>query len=294
MTDAESKFADADSSFEDADFVIFGGGYDGTVSHRSGTRLAPASIRAESYNYETYLYEYDIELTSVSIHDSGDLEFAGNTKAALESAARYTKLLGVSGKFPVMLGGEHSLTVGAITGLLSLHPDASEAPFGVVVLDAHLDFRNEYEGERNSHACVTRRLSELLGTGSVVPIGIRSMSSEEHLEAQKAGLKYYDVNAVKEMGMQLLIEDVMELLGHRKIYLSVDMDALDPAYAPGVGNPEPFGLSDLYVRDCIEQLAPHLIGFDIMELSPEYDCGNTAALAARFVRSVIGLVDSKR
>ena len=161
-----------------------------------------------------------------------------------------------------MLGGEHSLTVGAVSGLLSRYPDSNETPFGVVVLDAHLDFRGEYEGERNSHACVTRRLSELLGASSVVPIGIRSMSSEEHHEAQEAGLKYYDANMVREMGMKLLIEDVTELLGHRKIYLSIDMDALDPAYAPGVGNPEPFGLSDLQIAECIEQLAPHLIGFD--------------------------------
>jgi len=193
-----------------------------------------------------------------------------------------------------MLGGEHSLTVGAVKGLLSSFPDNDEPHFAVVVLDAHLDYRNEYEGERYSHACITRRVSELLGTDAIVPIGIRSMSGDEHGQAREANLKYYDMNMVREMGISLILEDVIERLDRRRIYLSIDMDALDPAYAPGVGNPEPFGLSDLQVRECIEQLAPHLIGFDIMEVSPEYDNGNTAALAARFVRSVIALVHSRR
>jgi agmatinase len=118
------------------------------------------------------------------------------------------------------------------------------------------------------------------------------MSAEEHKDAAEAGLKYYDVQTATELGAQMLIEDILELLDSHRIYLSFDMDALDPAFAPGVGNPEPFGLPDTLVRDTIEKLAPNLVGFDIMEISPPYDNGNTAALAARLVRNVIALQSS--
>lgn len=290
MPDEVSLFADAESSFEDAEFVVFGAPFDGTVSHRAGTRLAPGAIRQESYNFETFLYEYNIDLVRISIHDTGDLDLAPGVKPALDRVYQYTKLLGIQEKFPVMLGGEHSLTLAAVKGLLASYPDSEDgAPFGMIVLDAHLDYRNDYENEKYSHACVTRRLTELLGVENVIPIGIRSMSGQEHHEARGSGLKYYDVAMVNEMGLQLLLEDVKDLLPQGRYYLSIDMDVVDPAHAPGVGNPEPYGLSPAQVRECIEILSPDLIGFDIMEVSPPYDNGNTAALAARFIRSVIAL-----
>ena len=270
--------------------MVFGAPFDGTVSHRAGTRLAPGAIRRESYNFETFLYEYGIDLVNISIHDGGDLEFSPGIKPALEKIQQYTKLLGIQEKFPVMLGGEHSLTLAAVKGLLASYPDAeNDPPFGVVVLDAHLDFRRQYENEKYSHACITRRLTELVGIRNVIPIGIRSMSVEEYDEVGGSGLKYYDMSMVEEMGMQLLLEDVKDLLPHDRYYLSIDMDALDPSYAPGVGNPEPYGLSPIQARQTIEFLSPDLVGFDIMEISPPYDNGNTAALAARFVRSAIAL-----
>jgi agmatinase len=297
MPAEDELFADADSSLEDAGVVIFGAPYDGTVSHRPGTKLGPDSIRKESYNFETYLVEYGIDLTSIAIHDAGNLSFEPTTQAALDKMNDFAGTLTSAGKFPVMLGGEHSLTVGTVKGLLEHFRSVEEVkpnqpPFGVIVLDAHLDFRMEYEGERYSHACVTRRLTDLLGIKNVIPVGVRSMSAEEHRDAAEAGLKYYDVQTATELGAQMLIEDILELLDSHRIYLSFDMDALDPAFAPGVGNPEPFGLPDTLVRDTIEKLAPNLVGFDIMEISPPYDNGNTAALAARLVRNVIALQSS--
>ncbi|UCH88253.1 MAG: agmatinase [Thermoplasmata archaeon] len=294
MTTDPILFADAEASFSDARFVIFGGPFDGTVSHRAGTKDAPAAIRRESYNFETYLYEYDIELTTIAVHDAGDLSFLPETRAALDAICQFTKKIAAENKFPIMLGGEHSLSVGALKGLMEGISDTkSKPPVGVVVLDAHLDYRNEYENERFSHACSARRLAELVGIKNIVTIGVRSMSGEERKDALKHGLKFYDMNTVAEMGMKLILEDVRDLIEPARIYLSMDMDAFDPAFAPGVGNPEPFGLTPVHVRECIEQLAPHLAGFDIMETSPPYDNGNTAALAARFVRNVIGLVGSK-
>jgi agmatinase len=293
MLEEDSLFADADSTFEEADFIIFGCPFDATVSHRAGTRKAPSAIRKESYNFETYLYEYDIDLTSISIFDAGDLRFEANTKSALDEVARFVQDVGTKKKFPIMLGGEHSLTLGAASGLTAAYSESEEPPFGVVVMDAHLDFREEYENEYYSHACITRRLTDLLGVQSVIPIGIRSMSSEERLLSEAAGLKYYDTKMLEELGMQMLLEDVKELLTSKKIYLSIDMDVVDPASAPGVGNPEPYGLPPALVRECIEALSPNLIGLDIMEVSPPYDNGNTAALAARLVRSTIALTATK-
>lgn len=288
MADDELLFADADAALDDADYVIFGAPFDQTVSHRSGTSGAPASIRKESYNFETYLYEYDIDLTTIAIHDAGDLPEQPNVRSALEKVFQFTKQLKIKNKFPVMLGGEHSLTLGAVKGISALSQD-DDLPTAVLVLDAHLDYRREYESERFSHACITRRLAEVVGTKNVVPIGIRSMSGEEHRDALTDDLKYYDMATVNEMGMKTLLEDVMDELGEARLYLSVDMDVLDPAYAPGVGNPEPYGLKPQDIKTCIEVIASKLVGFDIMELSPPYDNGNTAALAGRFVRSLIAL-----
>jgi agmatinase len=289
MAVEEIKFADAESSYHDSDFVIFGAPYDGTVSHRAGTGKAPVAIRKESYNFETYLYEYDIELENISIHDAGNIISTQNSQEALDKIYTFTKKAATAGKFPIMLGGEHSLSAGAVKGLIAARTEEEVPPLGVVVLDAHLDFRQEYESKKYSHACVTRRLSELVGINKVIPIGVRSMSGEEHRDVQDARLRYYNMDTISEMGMKILLDDVKEILATPRIYLSIDMDVIDPAFAPGVGNPEPFGLQPEKVKECIEILAPNLVGFDIMEVSPPFDNGNTSALAARFVRNVIGL-----
>ena len=275
----ESKdlfFADADSSFEEAQFVIVGVPFDGTCSFRKGARFAPKSIREESYNLETYLFEHDIDLEDVPFHDSGDVncesleEMMGGVGKSVEHILK-------GGKFPITIGGEHSLTPPVVRKFKNI---------GVIILDAHLDFRDEYLDERNSHACVTRRLSELVGIENVLSLGVRSMGKKEKEEVNKLGLKYIDASKLKELGMKKVLEKVE----WERIYLSIDMDFFDPSFAPGVGNPEHFGLSPLDAKECIDILAPKLVGFDVTETCPPFDNGNTSSLAARIVRELIAVV----
>jgi len=269
-------FADAESSFEDGHFVIFGVPFDGTCSHRKGTALAPKSIREESYNFETYLFEHDVDLEDIPFHDMTDV-LCANLDEMIGGVGSTVEQILEAGKFPIILGGEHSLTPPAVRKFSDV---------GVVILDAHLDFRNQYLDETNSHACATRRVYDIMGPDNVITIGVRSMERKEKEEADELGLRFIDANTLKREGMEKSLTN----LNWDRIYLSLDMDFFDPSYAPGVGNPEYFGCSTEDARECINILAEKLVGFDVCEVSPPHDNGNTAALAARLVREVIGVV----
>ncbi|MCK5644618.1 MAG: agmatinase, partial [Gammaproteobacteria bacterium] len=259
-------FADAESSFEDGHFVIFGVPFDGTCSHRKGTGLAPKSIREESYNFETYLFEHEVDLEDIPFHDMTDV-LCANLDEMLGGVGSTVEQILEAGKLPIVLGGEHSLTPPAVRKFSDV---------GVVILDAHLDFRDQYLDEPNSHACATRRVYDIVGPDNVITIGVRSMERLERKEAELHGLNFIDATTLRKKGMAKSLAD----LKWEKIYLSLDMDFIDPSYAPGVGNPEYFGFAPEYAKDCINILADRLVGFDVCEVSPPYDNGNTAALAA--------------
>jgi agmatinase len=269
-------FADATSSLEDSIFIILGVPFDGTSSFRKGTSFAPKVIREESYNHETYLFEHDVDLEKISFHDSGNVSSPNLEEMMGGVANRVGNILDLA-KFPIIIGGEHSLTPPAVSKFENA---------GVVILDAHLDFRNQYLDEKNSHACATRRVADLVGIENVITMGVRSIEKREKEEAEEQKLNWIHANGLRELGMKKALEQ----LKWDKIYLSLDMDFLDPSYAPGVGNPEFFGFSPWDVKECINVLAPKLVGFDVCETCPPFDLGNTASLAARMVREVIGSV----
>jgi agmatinase len=273
ISSEETSFADADSTFEDARFVIVGVPFDGTCSFRKGTKHGPKSIREESYNFETYNLDTGVDLDEVPFYDAGDL-ICDTLKDTQTNVENKMKELIIANKFPFFLGGEHSLTPPAVKGI---------GKPGVVILDAHLDFRDEYMGEHESHCCVSRRVSEIVGMENLVVIGVRSMSKQENIEAKDLGLNYFEMSKVNSIGLKNILNDI----NFNKIYLSLDMDAIDPSYAPGVGNPEFFGLSPTDIYSCIHALKDRLIGMDITEVNPAYDKGNTSSLAARIVRDVI-------
>ena len=268
------KFADANSSFNDAEFIILGVPFDLTSSFRSGSRFAPNRIREASYNFETYLMEHDIDLIDIPFHDAGNIDECGNVDEMINGAEEVVKK--ILPKFPVLIGGEHSLTTGAVKPFRDI---------SVVFIDAHLDFRNEYLGIKNSHACVSKRVSEIVGVENVFSIGVRSFSCEEKKDSEELGLKYFSSFDVKEKGIENIIRN---LNLKEKVYLSLDMDGVDPGFAPGVGNPEPFGLTPIDVVKCIKILSDRLVGFDVAEVCPPYDNGNTSLLAARIIRDLIG------
>ena len=281
--DGKLFFADADSSYSDAAFVIFGAPFDGTSSFRKGSRHAPDAIREASYNFETYNSHFDIDLLDIPFHDMGDVDIKKDHTVlqALSAVDEMVSRILDDGKIPIMLGGEHSLTLPCARASKDRFDD-----MGVVVLDAHLDLRDEYEGEVNSHACVSRRIIEDV-TDRYVSIGIRSGTKDEYSLAKAQDITFYPADLVVEKGMAYILHELSGRLDTKHLYLSLDMDAIDPAYAPALGTPEPFGLTDRHVLSLIHELAPKCIGFDLVEIAPQFDTGNTALLGAKFIREFI-------
>jgi agmatinase len=286
----ELFFADADSNYPDADFVIFGAPFDGTSSFRKGSRLAPDAIREASYNFETYNPYFDIDLADIPFHDAGDVDIPGNytVEQAQAAVGEMINTILRDGKIPIMLGGEHSLTVPCVRGSMNHFND-----LGVVVLDAHFDLRQEYEGQVNSHACVSRRIIEDI-TDNYISIGIRSGTRDEYSLARSRGITYYPTDLVEDKGITHVLAELSKHFDTSHLYLSLDMDVLDPANAPALGTPEPFGLTDRQVLSLIRRLAPMSVGFDLVEISPGFDSGNTALLGARFVCEFIASAQASR
>jgi agmatinase len=288
------SFADADSDYNEAKFVIFGVPFDRTSSFRMGSRFAPGKIREESHNFEQYIFEHEVDLADIAIHDAGDLEEYGSASQMVEGVGFAAgEIAAKKNKFMLMVGGEHSITPPAVRAHKDRYGDIA-----VLALDAHLDFRSSYLNEPNSHACALKRCSEIVGTGKVASIGTRSISKEESDDMKNAGASavpnFVSAYEVHERGIDYCLRKALGNFGKSGIYLTFDIDAIDPAYAPGTGTPEPFGLHPLQVKKLIDSVAPRLLGFDIVEVCPPYDNGNTSALAARFVREVVATVWKSR
>ncbi|OFV65674.1 MAG: agmatinase [Candidatus Syntrophoarchaeum butanivorans] len=269
-------FAPARSEYEEADVVILGVPLERSVSFRTGCRFAPGAIREASRGLEWYSYQHDLDLADVPICDMGDLD----TNMPLNDLKRV--LGGVigdilrDGKLPVVIGGEHTISTLTVP---STGVDAA------IILDAHLDLRDTYGGDRNSHATVSRRIAEVLGSENLVILGVRSGSKEEFEYAESEGVLYY-TSVDLQSGVKEVIGELRSRLGER-IYISLDMDVLDPSYAPAVSNPEPYGITPSLVRELILKLADRVAGFDIVEIAPPYDRGLTALLGARFIIDLI-------
>ena len=215
------------------------------------------------------------------MNDWGNIEIVSDqqkNEAAVEDIV--SKIVN-SNKFPIGLGGEHSLTPPAVKALHAKYPTLA-----VVILDAHLDFRKEYENNPLSHATVTRRVTDIVGIDKVRPVGIRSVSQSEISEARSIGLNFLESGWTE---LREYLSDVIEDL-EGPIYLSLDMDAIDPAFAPGVGTPEPLGMTPYEVIQTINFFSDRIVGFDCVEVCPPHDNGNTSALAARLIRHLVGAV----
>ena len=271
---AHLHFADADASYEDARYVIFGVPYDGTTSFKPGTRFGPRAIRELSFNFESYEPSTGIDFCEVPVADLGDLEVSRMPEEVVGQAADVAGDIVRDGKVPVMLGGEHTATVGAVRAV---------RPEVYVVCDAHLDLRDELDGTPYSHGCVTRRVLDAVE--DVVIIGGRSGDREQFAVAEEK-TRLYSADTVRDLGIGAVLREVREHVGERRMYLSIDADAIDCCLTPGLGTPEPFGMTPLDVREVVRTLAPHAVGFDYVEVSP-FDSGQTAAVAAQMVREFI-------
>ncbi|HEC89403.1 MAG: agmatinase [Thermoplasmata archaeon] len=279
--DFPSYFADAETDFREALFVLFGIPYDRTVSFRSGAKEAPDSIREASWNFEAFDILNGLNFKDIPVHDYGNLPINNNDKPEemVKKTRKFTEYLLKNNKIPIGIGGEHSTTI----GIVSAFPKDTV----VIVFDAHLDFRDKYQDELYNHACVIRRLSEHIGVENIFIIGVRSADQLEFEEATKKKLRFYDILDVYNRGIEGIIEEIKREIEDRDVYLTIDIDVFDPAYAPGTGTPEPFGLKPFDIIKSIDPINSNIIGLDIVEVCPPFDHGETSILAAKLIRYII-------
>lgn len=256
--------------------VILGAPYDGTSSFRRGTRFGPAAIRWASQSIESYSPILDRDLQELPLIDRGDLDLEALPPEAMVEVVRSAVTdIAAGGGLPVLLGGDHSVSVGAVRALAAHDPALS-----VLILDAHLDLREEYDGSPWSHATVTRRILDLVPPDRVALLGVRSGTREEFAGARAL--------LAAQPGFSIP-RDLWASLEGGPLYLSVDIDVVDPSAAPGVGNPEPGGPTAQEVLEVLRVLAPlGVVGVDVVEVSPPYDpSGRTAVLAAMVIREAL-------
>jgi agmatinase len=278
--DFPDYFADAESSFDNASFILFGVPFEKTSSFRHGADKAPHEVRQASWNFERYDLRTGINFEEILVHDYGDLEVQNLTsKEMFETTKTFTSTLLAKQKIPIAIGGDHSISPGIIT--------AFPKDIAVISLDAHMDFRQKYKNDIHNHACVIRRIADHIPIRNIAIVGIRSAEQEEYEQAQRQGLFFRDAFTFKKIGVRKTIQQIKTILKGKKIYLTLDIDVIDPAYAPATSTPEPFGLTPMDVLEIIEAFSPQFIGCDIVEVCPMYDHGQTAVLAAKLVQTCI-------
>ncbi len=258
---------------------LFGVPYDGTTSFRPGTRFGPAAIREVSNGLETYCPQLNLDLENLAFADLGAIDIPFGAPEPVVAMVREvtTAVLG-QGLKPLMLGGEHSISSGAVAAVAKRHPDLL-----LVQLDAHADLRDEWLGARHSHACAMRRCLEVLPSGDLLQLAIRSGTRDEFSELKRTGRRMADVAALGE---------ALASAKGRPIYLTVDLDWFDPAVLPGTGTPEPGGYRWQDFAELVDVLRPHqLVAADVVELAPHLDgSGMSSVLAAKVTRSLLLLL----
>lgn len=270
-------FIACDASFEEATTVIFGAPYDSTTSNRPGARFAPKAIRHDSFGLETYSPYQDKDLSEVKIFDSGDLELSfGRVDLALQDIENHAREILAAGKRPLMIGGEHLVTLGQFRAVAEKYPDVC-----VIQLDAHTDLRQEYLGAELSHATIIRRLWDIVGDDRIYQLGIRSGEKAEFEFANEhTHLTKFDLT-----GLPKAIADLKD----KPVYLTVDLDVLDPSSFPGTGTPEAGGIDFMTLLKAIIDIAQlNVVAIDVNELSPHYDLsGASTALATKIIREIL-------
>jgi agmatinase len=273
-----TTFLGCDKPYEAADLVIFGAPFDSTTSYRPGTRFGSRTMRAESYALETYSPYLDRDIEDKAVCDLGELELCfGDTQTALAAIESQTAQIMDDGKRPVMIGGEHLVSLGAIRAAATRHPDLH-----IVHFDAHADLRDDYLGAQLSHATVMRRAWDILGDGRISSFGIRSGDRAEFAWASQGHVQ------MSKFGFEGLTDTVLRL--HDKpVYFSIDLDVLDPSVFPGTGTPEAGGVGFLELLEAVYQVCRlRIVAADLCELAPVYDpTGASTAVALKLLRELL-------
>ena len=272
-------FIGCDCEYSEADIVLFGAPFDSTTSFRPGARFGSAAIRHESFGIETYSPYQDKDLLDKKVFDSGDLELSfGSPDAALADIEAQSKKILDDGKLPILIGGEHLVTLGSVRAVFEKHPDMH-----IIHFDAHADLRDDYLGVNLSHACVLRRCYDLVGDGRIHQFCIRSGDREEFLFAKD----HTDMHKFTFDGLDEVVSELAK--NNTPVYFTIDLDCLDPSVFCGTGTPEAGGVSFMDLLNAILKVSKtNIVGADINELAPMLDnSGASTAVACKVLRELI-------
>lgn len=288
-TSTTMRFSGFQKGFVEADYIIVGVPFDATSTYRSGAKFAPAAIREASLNIETYSFRSGIDVEDLNIHDAGDLHVSGDADETLRRVELVCSDILNSGKVPVFIGGEHTITFGAAKSLRSR--------LAVVSFDAHLDLRDEYMDRKLCHATFMRRINEIIKPEKIIEVGVRAACKEELKYAAEAGnIIYITPQKIDNFGVKNISGEIKALLANcMKVYVTIDMDVLDPSYAPAVQNPEPEGLSASMLLNILSNICDErIVAFDVVEVTPHYDSGVTAINAAKIIFEILSFIYRSR
>ncbi|WP_088072668.1 agmatinase [Gottfriedia luciferensis] len=274
-------FIKSHPSFEESKAVIYGMPMDWTVSFRPGSRFGPARIREVSIGLEEYSPYQDKELEEVKYFDAGDIPLPfGNAQRSLDMIEDYIDGLLAQGKFPLGMGGEHLVSWPVMKAMYKKYPDLA-----IIHFDAHTDLRDSYEGEPLSHSTPIKKVCDLIGPKNVYSFGIRSGMKEEFEWAKEVGMNLFKFEVLEPL------KKVLPTLAGRPVYVTIDIDVLDPAHAPGTGTLEAGGITSKEMLDSILAIANsdiNVVGADLVEVAPVYDhAEQTQVVASKFIREIL-------
>ena len=272
-------FIGCESSFEEASIVLYGAPFDSTTSFRPGARFGPSAMRHESFGLETYSPYQDKDIMDIRVFDSGDLELCfGSSEMALSDIEKRAEEILNAEKFPLLLGGEHLVTLAAVRAVAAKYPELH-----IIHFDAHADLRDDYLGAKLSHACVLRRCHEILGDGHIHQFCIRSGEREEFQFARK----HTDFHPFTFEGLKETVRELKEK--QVPVYFTIDLDCMDPSVFPGTGTPEAGGVSFMELLEAIRMVSQaNVVGADVNELAPMLDAsGVSTATACKVLRELL-------
>jgi len=287
-------FLGTERKLEEARYVVLGVPFDVTSTFRRGARFAPSAIREASLNIETFSFKSGIYLDNSLIHDLGDLHVSSSIRETLKRLELVMNELLNLGKVPIIIGGEHTISFAAVKALKDQDISRINGGLAVVSFDAHLDLRDEFMGLKLCHATFMRRLIEEVKP-LLIEIGVRAACREEINYAERKGVKVITTEEIRNEGIDESEEKIKNFLEESDlIYLSIDMDVLDPGFAPAVQNPEPGGISTVMLHELLWRICDgRVISFDVVEVTPHYDNGITSIVAAKTICEIICYIRSK-
>jgi len=279
-------FSGFQKPFEKAGYIILGVPFDMTSTYRTGARFGPNAIRQASLNMETYSIRTGIDIEDLAIHDLGDLHVSTDTEKTLQTLECVIRSILEHHKTPVTLGGEHTITL----GIARAFKEKAEKT-AIVTFDAHLDLRDEFLNQKLSHTTFMRRLNEQVKPAKIIEVGTRAVCKEELAYAKKTDIQIITTQQIKKQGTQQTNKQLRKLLEpYKNVYLTVDMDILDPAYVPAAQNPEPEGLETTQLLDLLEATCDNRVNaFDVLEIAPNYDQGISALQTTKIINELLCL-----